>query len=102
MQNVVIYHAQYCLMHRYILFFTGGSECLICRNEFDFIAVSVGKGASIAFWALHTTAAYWPFRSRCYVRRHSGIFDECKEFRCCIGYDGGNISVVAGGHYLDI
>ena len=23
--------AQYCLMHRYVLFFTGGSESLICR-----------------------------------------------------------------------
>ena len=33
------------------------------------------------------------------MRRHSGISDECKEFGCCIGYDGGNIPVVAGGHY---
>ena len=57
----------------------------------------VGKGVFLL--SGHDCPAAYYFFAVVVMWRHSGIFDECKEFRCCIGYDGGNIPVVAGGHY---
>ena len=48
----IICHAQYCLVHRHILFFTGGSECLICRI--------IRRGRLVGKWAFLLSGHDYP------------------------------------------